>query len=800
MSPAGPTPTRIFPDPAGDRRDQRRGTAGRAKASGDGSDHARGLHAGGRWSGLLLIATMLATTACSATTARATAAEAAAPATSAVPAAPTAPTTRQDPPPAVDADAIAFTRGVLLDPGTAEDLRRTAVERLARDGSPPAIAALGEAIAGDELAIVSTTLQALGQMPEAGPALLEPLLEPMLAALAKAPAGLLDPLGLLLARLDQADRAAVRAMATDAGRPPTERLAAIHVLGVLATIESGDSLVALLDPARTEDPAIRRAAREALVRMMGRDLGADHAAWTNWWNDARRRGLADWWREIRRRDREQIARLQSELDALAARHVELLRQLYAGFNDATPSPREIELLLVHLADPAPAVRRFAVERIERLVRDSVPIPAPLLEPIIARLDDESGPIRTAAVRLLDEAGLPDLGDRLIARLPSEPDPATASAMLEVLGRGARPEAADAVIARLDVPATAAAAARATWMLARAGSLSDAARTRAAELAARRLESDPAAADQARLLASIGSPETLTMLVGRLAPETPAAMVTAIAEGLASAGTLAPLLERSDLPAVRPVLIGALADGEASETRLEQLMALAPAPDAENRRAWETAVARLARRLPAHGVLAVDARMLSGPDPTALERRRLMLVPAATAATTEGREDAVDTLRAAAGVLLDLGRPADAWSLIESAGISGTDEKLRAPRIRAALLTGRYDEAAAADGDPNAWLAALQELLAQIELGNGGEAAARATETARRLSEEITRRFNGGLDEAQQASLARMIAAVSPPPPAPTPAPPPTPPSGEEPGVSGTTPPTGDSGSPGPAGG
>lgn len=738
-----------------------------------------------------MVATVLTTTACSATTARATAVGAGAIALAAP----------QATPPVIDVDAIAFARGVLLDPGTAEDLRRTAVERLARDGSPPAIAALGEAIAGDEAAIVATTLQALGQMPEAGPALLEPLLQPMLTALAKAPAGLLDPLGLLMARLDQADRAAVRAMATDPGRPPTERLAAIHVLGVLASIESGDSLVALLDPVRTEDPAIRRAAREALVRMMGRDLGSDHAAWTDWWNDARRRGLADWWREIRRRDREQIARLQTELDALASRHVELLRQLYAGFNDATPSPREIELLLVHLADPAPAVRRFAVERIERLVRDSVPIPTPLLEPIITRLDDESGPIRTAAVRLLDEAGLPALEDRLIARLPSEPDPATASAMLEVLGRGARPEAAEAVIARLDVPATAAAAARATWMLARAGSLPDAARTRAAELAARRLESDPAAADAARLLANIGGADTVAGLIGRLAPETPAAMVTAIAEGLASAGTLAPLLERSELPAVRPVLIDALADGEATETRLEQLLALAPAPDAENRRAWESAVARLARRLPAHGVLAVHGRMPAATDPAALEQRRLMLVPTATAATAEGREDAVDTLLAAAGVLLDLARPADAWSLIESAGISGTHEKLRASRIRAALLTGRYDEAAAADGDPNAWLAALEELLAQIQVGNGGEAAARTTETARRLSEEIARRFNGGLDEAQQASLTRMLAVVSPPPaPPPAPAPTPTPQPPTESGASGASEPPGDSGGPGPTGG
>lgn len=695
----------------------------------------------------------------------------------------------QDAPPAADADAIAFTRGVLLDPGTAEDLRRTAVERLARDGSPAAIAALGQAIAGDEPAIVATTLQALGQMSEAGPALLEPLLEPMLTALAKAPAGLLDPLGLLLARLDQADRAAVRAMATDATRPPTERLAAIHVLGVLATIESGDSLVALLDPARTEDPSIRRAAREALVRMMGRDLGADHAAWTTWWNDARRRGLADWWREIRRRDREQIARLQSELDALAARHVELLRQLYSGFNDATPSPREIELLLVHLADPAPAVRRFAVERIERLVRDSVPIPGPLLEPIIARLDDESGPIRTAAVRLLDEAGLPDLSDRLIARLPSEPDPATASAMLEVLGRGGRPEAAEAVIARLDVPATAAAAARAAWMLARAGALPEATRTRAADLAARRLESAPGSVDAARLLASIGSPEAIASLVERLAPETPAAMATAIAEGLASSGTLDPLLERAELPPVRAVLIDALGDGDPTETRLEHLMGLAPAAEAESRRAWESAMTRLARRLPAGGVLAVHRRLPAPADQGELERRRLMLVPAAIAATADGREDAVDTLLAAAGVLLDLARPTDAWSLIESAGISGTHEKLRAPRIRAALLTGRYDEAAAADGDPNAWLAALEELLGQVEAGDGSEASARATETARRLAEEIGRRFNGGLDEAQQTALTRMIAVVSPPPA--TPATPPPAASGDTddpatPGTSGTS--------------
>jgi hypothetical protein len=658
-------------------------------------------------------------------------------------------------------DDVAFTRGVLLDPGTGDELRRQAVDRLARDGSAAAIDALAAALRSADPAVVSVTLQALGQTPDANEALLEPLIGPMLEALAVAPTGLLDPLGLLLARLDKADRAPVREMATDPQRPPTERLAAIHVLGVLATIESGDTLIDLADPARNEDPAIRRAAREALARMVGRDLGDDHGAWTAWWSQARRRGLADWWREIRRRDREQIARLQTELDALASRHVELLRQLYAGFNDAAPSAREIELLSAHLADPAPAVRRFALGRVERLVRDSVPIPPPLLPEITARLDDDNGPIRAAAVRLLDEAGIPALDAELITRLPSEPDPVTASAMLDVLGRSGDSAAADAIVARLDVPATAPAAARAAWMLAVADALPPEARTRAAALAEARLKSVPDAVDATRLLATIGDEAAVSSLVARLVPETGPAVTAAIAEGLASRGLLEPLLERSDLPAVRPVLVDALADGEPTETRLVRLLELEPAAEiADARRAWESAVARLARRLPPFGVLTIDATMAEAAGPAAAERRRLMLVPTADAAAREGREDATEVLRAATVLLVDLGRAAEAWTLIEQAGTVGTDEKVRGPRADAAMLTGRYDEAATVDGDPDRWLATLRGVVARAESAVDAERAARASDTARRLAAEIARRFESILDETQRIELGRMLASVS----------------------------------------
>lgn len=57
------------------------------------------------------------------------------------------------------------------------------------------------------------------------------------------------------------------------------RSEAIEYLGKLASVDGVEVLIAMLD---APDPTIRHKARQALVRIAGRDLGRRRAAWTSW--------------------------------------------------------------------------------------------------------------------------------------------------------------------------------------------------------------------------------------------------------------------------------------------------------------------------------------------------------------------------------------------------------------------------------------------------------------------------------------------------------------------------------------
>lgn len=48
--------------------------------------------------------------------------------------------------------------------------------------------------------------------------------------------------------------------------------------------EAIDILVKAMD---SENPSVRTASREHLVRLTGEDLGADGTAWADWWSDHR---------------------------------------------------------------------------------------------------------------------------------------------------------------------------------------------------------------------------------------------------------------------------------------------------------------------------------------------------------------------------------------------------------------------------------------------------------------------------------------------------------------------------------
>ena len=85
-------------------------------------------------------------------------------------------------------------------------------------------------------------------------------------------------------------------------------------------------------------------------------------------------------------------------DALARRIVEVLRELYRTRDLAG----QLERLPRDLDDELAPFRAFAMERIARLLRDSVIIPPALREKVVRCLDDEAATGRRQAAVLLDE--------------------------------------------------------------------------------------------------------------------------------------------------------------------------------------------------------------------------------------------------------------------------------------------------------------------------------------------------------------------------------------------------------------
>lgn len=708
-------------------------------------------------------------------------------------------------------EEVDFRLGVLLDDGTDPDRRRQAAGLLAADPSEAARAAVHAALRSGADGAVVAMLEALEARPDLNAGLVDPLLD----ALVSGSTGHRVPISRLLARFGAPAAAATEALARDAARDVPARQAAIDALAVIATLECGHALLGIADPlaAPAAPEALRAAASTAFDRMVGRTF-ADDDARARWWTATSRR--SNWWRDVLEHDRTRIADLEASIDALAARYVTLLRRVYADLGEATVSDDEVRLLLSHLEDPIRDVRRFAVGRIERRLRDGIAIPDPLPERVAGRLADDDAAVRTASIRVLDVLGRADLPDRLAARLDVEPDTEVVEASIETLGRRGGPEHAAPVVRRLAAADFEVAAARALAEIARRGPLPDAPRLEAIAILRDRLgmASSPGGSDETdaspdgtvvngdhvngsaahgaaddvesasssaapapapvatsepdllRLLAAIGEPADAEALGTRLRPTEPDRVVTAIAEGLAIRGDLERL--RAAAPeslAVTRVLVGALARRTPGADSARMLFELRPAEGSELRRPWEQAVDRIARGLSPDDLGAIDEELrTTSPEP---DLRRRVLSAAFGAALAAARADTIDVAVNLIGVHL-AGRDAIAargvFERIDAAngtlprGDGEAQTQLDALRFEVAVRTGHFDEASRVTGGDEAapwtrWITLLERIVEELRADEeAGRLDATDVETANAIARTIKQRFGTRIPETERPRL------------------------------------------------
>ncbi|MCP3902976.1 MAG: hypothetical protein GY715_05005 [Planctomycetes bacterium] len=646
-------------------------------------------------------------------------------------------------------DEVRFLATILRSDSSAPETRIGAATRLLRLQSPAAYAVIDDVLRTGDGPNLLAVVTAMSSAPLAEPA----LLDATVSALDTAGPEARDLLGIALSKYEQPALERLLAIVRDPQLPSRRRLGAIHALGSFPRRESGDELIALADPRHGENDVVRAAALESLRRLAPADLGDDFQAWRAWWFEVRDKSPEEWARELVRQYQQRAAALQQANRELADRYIEALDELHKNL---PVSPDQLERLPRLLNDAMPRVRRFAMERIARLLRDSVLIPDTVRRELLRCLADDVPQVRLMALRLLHELDEPEVGRMIVDRLSTERDRAVLAGIMEVLENQPLPAALAPVLGWLDDAQLGTAAAEATWAIldrprgngetAVGAATSEQIRkvTRDAALRLPSLSANPALA---RLLARVGAEEDLPF-VEPLLDDPDANLRRAVAEGLRARGLEEPLLARADDEAIYPSAVGVLADGPPELARFERLVAMRRAEGNGTER-WSEAVRTLASRLDASMLLAADD-MLAKVENGHTNLRVFVLVRAGLDRDTMPPEIRGAILGRVTPLLIEQNNALRAFELIEHFEGAAVNPGLPAAKFQAALLAGRYDAAERIHPEPAAWIVLLGELDESDRV------------VAIRLHEEIKRRFADRLDgtagDALRAATRNLPAA------------------------------------------
>lgn len=648
---------------------------------------------------------------------------------------------------------IRWLASILKGPANEAEIRTGAAVRLLNMQLPQATEVLVDALTSDGNAIKLAVLEAMQQADESD----SELLEAAVAALPTAAPELFDAFALALSRYDSDALAAVASLADDEALATEQRLGAIHVLGGFRTRTAAVQLMNLLEPSRDETEAIIDAVCASLQRGTGLPYGRDAQQWRQWWAHAKDQPREQWMAQIIQRLSEQLSSAEQQIERERQRAMNTEQRLAQSYRDLLAKlsfEEQLAALPDLLDDPLSSVRALALDRVARLLRDSVRIDDELQQRIALRLDDEVPEIRLRSARLLDQLNYADTSRSIAGRLENEQAPEVVQALLELLSRRPSPEAASAAMRWLDDETLGPRAADVIWQTVIADSTIEQQQRDETAAAARDALDTPATPAHARLLAYVGNDDAVQSLLEEL-DGGEVSLRRRIAEGLAHRGHQQPLLDRADDPAVFPFAIYALLESNHDLTTFRTLVSLSPMEP--HQQAWSEAVESVAASLPPDVLIQADD-VVQAAASVNLSLRARLLEHAVNRPADELPDDVLHTLSTRlARVLLDLERPGEAYELLAADNGEASSQATTLLHFEAAALAGEYDAAADIAQGPSMWL----ELLARIEQVNPAAALELHDEIVQRFDEELSAERKAELDELRQRLQADASLVESP---------------------------------------
>lgn len=656
----------------------------------------------------------------------------------------------------VDASELAFLRSVLGNPTNTIETRRRAASKLLRIAAPvgaATVVSLLDASAGESRdALGAVFRNAASEDPELAAALVGSLAH----ASAEDRPRLLETIVYTGVGID----ALVAAVAIDSSKGVEFRRVAIEALGRLPSRPSAEALLLVTDPARKEPAEIRTAAFRSLESLSELPLGEDHAAWRTWWEqeggfDALERTCEERAEALTLRlaqsERDRVA-IDERAERTASRLRSALAELLLGMDLAARQERVQRLL----GDELPTLRGFAVEQVERMLRNGDRIGDEMTTILAKLLDDPVPSLRARAARVLASLAWPAIGEEVAKRLAKEQDATVALASLEILADRPAEGSMSALLDRMEIAASAEAAARAVARLQAAGLAPVGWRSRAAEIVRRSLaESASPNPAMARVFALAGEESDADAIEALLdAPDV--RVRRAVAEGWSRRGIFEPLAQRSSDPAVYGPLSASLVELDPTLSGLDRLLALSR--PAESTAEYEAALAKFVNALPLSAILDADRRFAAAGVPTAVRLEALKRATAAGAVNggSLARELQEEALARRSSILLGLGRAEEVADLLANEPLL-PEQRLFGILLEARIRAGRFDRAATQQPDPAEWIAVLSRVAA--DPAAAGAATAIAEEIARRFGDALTREQ---IDAITPHRTAPAPPAVSPP--------------------------------------
>lgn len=634
-------------------------------------------------------------------------------------------------------DDLAFLSAILRNPDIPGTTRTDAAVRLLRHGGPGADAQLADSLRSGDHGQVEAVTRALAADGPPSPLVAEALLD----AFADPPVGHGALAGRSLARLGDGAVSSIVLIAADPSKAPRARLEAISALGCFQNRTGVDALVSLLGA--DAEPAEVAAAMRSLREITRLELGEEPGRWRIWWEAVRSMPLDQAIGAASNDLEETVLEQKSRIDALQTERSELsdrlqlvLEQWFITLEEADRAQRLKSMLTDELA----AVRRFAANQVQRMLRNGRSPDEQTVQLVTVLLDDRDRELRKVGAQLLAAMRVEGFPARLARAIATEADSEVAAFMLDQMALRPSPDAFEPVLNRLEDPLAAAAASRALVRLVDARMVPEdwASRSRPA---IRRLHAETVTPATAALLILAGEDEDLIAAESALDHEL-AGVRRAAAHAFVDRARLEPVLARAGDEGIRPAAIEAFALVKPSLENLRSLQSLEPGES--ELPGWLDAVRRLGVRFRSDERIQVDDLLAS--DLRVPRRLRLDLLAAALGPELEG-DGSDPVLRRMTELLAEDGR----WQ--EVATVLGDRESVEDPILLERLFIARiriedYEGAQKLEDEPDAWIDCLS---GSIESSPSGAAL---------LISEIRRRFEDRLTEGQRSQLDELSRRVT----------------------------------------